>query len=89
MEECARGDHGWALVAADFGTSVTNTGWAATIDVDRMDGASIEKLFDRRYVATRHPGEAPLCTDTMHLEQLFVCLKMSLTFFPRRVVLTI
>jgi len=89
MEECARGDHGWAIVAAEFGTSVTNTGWAATIDVGHTDRASIEKHFGRRYVATRHPGEAPLCTDTMDLEELFVCMKISLTFFPRRVVLTI
>ena len=69
-EECARGGYVRAIVATQFGTSVTDTGWVATIKAGLMDRASIEKYFGRGHLATRHSSEAPLCPGTMHLEEL-------------------
>jgi hypothetical protein len=47
----------------------------------------MEKNFSRRHVATCHTSKAPLGANTMHLEELFVAMKISLTFL-RRVALT-
>jgi hypothetical protein len=45
-----------------------------------MDRASIEKHFAGRHLTTCHTSEAPLGANTVHLEELFVAMKISLTF---------